>query len=489
MSAKVVQLKTRLSSATKADVRDNATIISILKELKTVPMTLDVLKSTKIGIVVNRLKKDSNSEISILSKMMVKSWRNLVKLPPASSKSSSPTKTSSSSVALAKNGKETKQQTTLPEVNPRDGKAFLENNGKAEGVVVLPSGLQYKVLSHGPVGRSPGPNTICECNYRGTLIDGTEFDSSYKRGCSVSFPLNKVIKGWTQAMQLMKEGDKWQVFIPPQLAYKNKCKGKHIKPGEVLIFELELLRLKGEAVSKKKTKEGKKGKQTEVRKETPTKETPAGCPPEKKRKVEEILNVMKAKYQLGSHQDNMRNKVQKLIHDALGPYPTKEQLFKDMDAAERDKIEIKRKAKVDVAYRIEEAMSKKFDGPSQGYKSFYRSLKFNLKDPKNTGLNWGLLAGSISAKKLVGMSEEDMASGEMQKLRDENAKWMLAAARCDWERDHATGNTDIFRCEECGKRNCKYFQQQTRGADEPMTVFVTCMECGHKWRDGDNDGD
>ena len=99
------------------------------------------------------------------------------------------------------------------------GEAFLEANKAKEGVVTLPSGLQYKVLREGDGAFHPTADSSCSCHYEGTLIDGTEFDSSYGRGQPTSFAPNQVIKGWTEAMQLMVEGDKWEMYIPSDLAY------------------------------------------------------------------------------------------------------------------------------------------------------------------------------------------------------------------------------------------------------------------------------
>mgnify|MGYP000214368855 FL=1 len=120
------------------------------------------------------------------------------------------------------------------------GKKFLEENAKKEGVVVLPSGLQYKVLVKGD-GPSPKPEDKVSVHYTGTLIDGTKFDSSYDRNTPAVFGVTQVIKGWTEALQLMHVGDKWQLFIPSDLAYGDNGAGGVIGPGEVLIFEVELL--------------------------------------------------------------------------------------------------------------------------------------------------------------------------------------------------------------------------------------------------------
>ncbi len=121
----------------------------------------------------------------------------------------------------------------------KEGEAFLAANKSKEGVVTLPSGLQYKILTAGK-GPKPTANDTVTCNYRGTLVNGKEFDSSYKRGEPVSFSVTGVIGGWTEALQLMPVGSKWQLFIPADLAYGDRGKGD-IAPGETLIFEVELL--------------------------------------------------------------------------------------------------------------------------------------------------------------------------------------------------------------------------------------------------------
>jgi FKBP-type peptidyl-prolyl cis-trans isomerase len=126
------------------------------------------------------------------------------------------------------------------EANKKEGDAFLVANKGKEGVVALPSGLQYKILKDG-TGPKPAASDSVVCNYRGTLINGTEFDSSYKAGQPVTFPVNGVIKGWTEALQLMPVGSKWQLFIPSDLAYGERGAGTDIGPGATLIFEVELL--------------------------------------------------------------------------------------------------------------------------------------------------------------------------------------------------------------------------------------------------------
>jgi len=122
----------------------------------------------------------------------------------------------------------------------KEGDAFLAVNKGKEGVTALPDGLQYKVLTLGS-GPKPTANDTVTVNYRGTLLNGKEFDSSYKRGQPATFPVGGVIKGWTEALQLMPVGSKWQLFIPADLAYGDRGAGGDIGPGETLIFEVELL--------------------------------------------------------------------------------------------------------------------------------------------------------------------------------------------------------------------------------------------------------
>ena len=129
------------------------------------------------------------------------------------------------------------------EENKKQGEAFLAANKSKEGVVTLPSGLQYKVEKQGD-GPKPVPTDTVECNYRGTLIDGKEFDSSYKRGKPATFPVGGVIKGWTEVLQLMPVGSKYQVFIPADLAYGPRGAGADIGPNSTLIFEVELLSIR-----------------------------------------------------------------------------------------------------------------------------------------------------------------------------------------------------------------------------------------------------
>ncbi len=138
--------------------------------------------------------------------------------------------------------KQQEKMKALAEKNKKDGEAFLAENKKKKGVKVLPSGLQYKVITEGK-GPSPKETDTVTVNYRGTLIDGTEFDSSYKRNEPATFPVKGVIKGWTEALQHMKEGAKWQLFIPADLAYGERGAGNMIGPNSTLIFEVELLKI------------------------------------------------------------------------------------------------------------------------------------------------------------------------------------------------------------------------------------------------------
>jgi len=132
------------------------------------------------------------------------------------------------------------KQEQVAKRNKAEGEAFLAENKKKEGVKTLPSGLQYKVIKAG-TGKKPKSNDTVTVHYRGTLINGTEFDSSYKRGQPVSFPVSGVIPGWTEALQLMEEGAKWQLFIPSNIAYGERGAGGVIGPNATLIFEVELV--------------------------------------------------------------------------------------------------------------------------------------------------------------------------------------------------------------------------------------------------------
>jgi FKBP-type peptidyl-prolyl cis-trans isomerase FklB len=141
------------------------------------------------------------------------------------------------------------------EENRKAGFAFLEANKTKEGIVVLPSGLQYKILKEG-TGPKPASTDTVVCNYKGTLINGTEFDSSDKHGGPATFPVSGVIKGWTEALQLMSVGSKWQLFIPADLAYGERGAGGEIGPNSALIFDVELLSIKDRTPAPNATPQG-----------------------------------------------------------------------------------------------------------------------------------------------------------------------------------------------------------------------------------------
>ncbi|HEV2101600.1 MAG TPA: FKBP-type peptidyl-prolyl cis-trans isomerase [Candidatus Acidoferrum sp.] len=159
--------------------------------------------------------------------------------------------------------------------NKKTGEAFLAANKTKEGVVTLPSGLQYKIIKEGNGPKPTAEDTVL-CHYRGTLVDNTEFDSSYKRGEPLKIPVGGVIKGWTEAIQLMPVGSKWQLFIPSNLAYGERgAPGSPIGPNSTLIFDVELISIEPKAASKEQPKEAPK----EAPKEQP-KEEPKAAPKE-----------------------------------------------------------------------------------------------------------------------------------------------------------------------------------------------------------------
>jgi len=144
--------------------------------------------------------------------------------------------------------------------NKTEGEAFLAANKSKDGVVTLPSGLQYKILTAG-TGPKPTASDSVKCNYKGTLIDGKEFDSSYKRGQPATFAVGQVIKGWTEALQLMPVGSKWQIFVPSSLGYGERGAGAEIGPNATLIFEVELL-----SIEEKKKDDKSNGDKSEEKK-------------------------------------------------------------------------------------------------------------------------------------------------------------------------------------------------------------------------------
>ena len=137
----------------------------------------------------------------------------------------------------------------LGEAGMKEGEAFLAENKAKDGVVTTASGLQYKILTAG-TGPKPAAQDTVVCNYKGTLINGTEFDSSYKRGKPAEFPVGRVIPGWTEALQLMPVGSKWQLFVPANLAYGMRSPTPAIPPNSTLIFEVELISIKAQEPAK-----------------------------------------------------------------------------------------------------------------------------------------------------------------------------------------------------------------------------------------------
>jgi FKBP-type peptidyl-prolyl cis-trans isomerase FklB len=156
-------------------------------------------------------------------------------------------------ITTVQNDMREKQQVKMQaagDANKKEGESFLAGNKAKDGVVALPSGLQYKVLKEGN-GPKPAATDSVVCNYRGTLINGTEFDSSSKHGGPATFPVNGVIKGWTEALQLMPVGSKWQLFVPSDLAYGERGAGGDIGPHATLIFEVELVSIQNKSEEKK----------------------------------------------------------------------------------------------------------------------------------------------------------------------------------------------------------------------------------------------
>ncbi|KAL7553412.1 hypothetical protein ACHAWF_017945 [Thalassiosira exigua] len=170
------------------------------------------------------------------------------------------------------------------------GTAYLEAKSKEEGVVTLPSGLRYKVLEKGEGAFHPMSDSPCLCHYAGTLIDGTEFDSSYSRGEPTTFAPNQVIKGWTEAMQLMVEGDKWELYIPSNMAYGERGSPPKIPGDSALVFTIEMIEIKGEKVIALKC--------------NPT--TLEGCDDRMKKYVE------KAKTKFGGDGDELEEEIERL---------------------------------------------------------------------------------------------------------------------------------------------------------------------------------
>jgi FKBP-type peptidyl-prolyl cis-trans isomerase FklB len=175
--------------------------------------------------------------------------------------------------------KEEAKVKTLGVENKKTGEAFLAANKTKEGVVTLPSGLQYKIIKEG-TGPKPTAEDTVLCHYRGTLVDNTEFDSSYKRGEPLKIPVGGVIKGWTEAIQLMPVGSKWQLYIPSDLAYGERgAPGSPIGPNSALVFDVELISIEPKQAPKEQPKEAPKDAPKEQPKEQPKAAPQEQAPP------------------------------------------------------------------------------------------------------------------------------------------------------------------------------------------------------------------
>jgi FKBP-type peptidyl-prolyl cis-trans isomerase FklB len=170
--------------------------------------------------------------------------------------------------------KQEEKAKVVADANLKEGQAFLAANKAQSGVVTLPSGLQYKILQPG-TGPKPSKDDSVVCQYKGTLLNGKEFDSSYKRGQPATFPVSQVIKGWTEALQLMPVGSKWQLWIPPDLAYGPRAAGPDITPNSTLVFEVELVSI---APPKAEQPKGDMGKAEQPKVDQPKTDTPQANP-------------------------------------------------------------------------------------------------------------------------------------------------------------------------------------------------------------------
>jgi FKBP-type peptidyl-prolyl cis-trans isomerase len=210
---------------------------------KTAPATATALNSKKdkisYAIGADLGKKLKTSDIDIDPAILTRAMKDTL----AGAKSEMSDEEIRATLTDLSKDLQQKQATVAKEASEKNRKAgeeFLAANKGKEGVVALPDGLQYKVLTPGN-GPKPSASDTVVCNYKGTLIDGKEFDSSYKRGQPATFPVSGVIKGWTEALQMMPVGSKWQLFIPPDLAYGERQAGPDITPGSTLVFEVELM--------------------------------------------------------------------------------------------------------------------------------------------------------------------------------------------------------------------------------------------------------
>jgi len=212
----------------------------VLAEQSPAPKTQKEQQAYAIGLDIARNMKRQG--ISADPELLIRGFRDgLTGVEPAISEAELHQALNDFQVDMKAKRARTKR--VIGEENKKEGEAFLAKNKAAQGVVTLPSGLQYKVLKEGD-GKKPSAADTVQVNYRGTLIDGTEFDNSYRRGAPATFAVKGVIPGWTEALQQMPEGSKWQLYVPPQLAYAEKGSGRNIGPNETLIFDVELLAVK-----------------------------------------------------------------------------------------------------------------------------------------------------------------------------------------------------------------------------------------------------
>jgi FKBP-type peptidyl-prolyl cis-trans isomerase FklB len=221
------------------------------------PLTLDTQKdkaSYAIGLNIGRsMKKD---DVDVDPEIIARGMKDALSgAKPLLTDEETQTVLNTLQSDVRKHQQELYQQAVLK--NKEQGDAFLATNKSKTGVVTLPSGLQYKVIQNGD-GPKPAANDTVVCNYRGTLIDGTEFDSSYKRGKPATFGVSQVIKGWTEALQLMPVGSKWELYIPPNLAYgeRGTPNGGPIGPNSTLIFDVELVSIQAKPQPKLETPGG-----------------------------------------------------------------------------------------------------------------------------------------------------------------------------------------------------------------------------------------
>ena len=204
---------TKIALNTDIDKTSYALGVQIGKQLKGAEVNVDVLKQGLSDQMAGRelamSDEDCQKELQVFSRMMQQ--------------------------------KQMAERDALGQKNIQEGKVFLEANAKKEGIVTLPSGLQYQIITQG-TGPKPTAKDQVTVQYKGTFIDGTEFDSSYKRGKPATFPLDGVIKGWTEGLQLLNEGGKMKLFVPSDLGYGPSGRG-NIEPSKTLIFEVELLKV------------------------------------------------------------------------------------------------------------------------------------------------------------------------------------------------------------------------------------------------------